>query len=558
MRLILLCLLPLTLLAQSPEAPNPAIAQFGVRNGASLAPGGLVEFQGLAPGAIFVVQGAWLGPEEIVVATAPYPAELAGVQLEVRAAMSGEVFLVPLIHAWAFQVSGILPPEFPVGSAEITAVYQGRRSEPREVQVLDSSPALFSLGQTGAGPAIVQNWEGPDSTPLNQFTRPARPGQTVILWGTGFNNPDGSREIRVTLGDGTNPLTVTPFYAGPAPGLPGVDQINLTLPEEGVPASCLVRLSIAADNVSFGSTTMAIASGDGPCRHPWDLSEDELRTLDEGGRIPYASFSLRDMEAPELNSERFQPVVMVHAQTLLVAADGLHALTGDWTAPFANSLFSCGGSNVVTVVMIQGDFSDPLPQPPPPDRLPREFGHAGDPLVLLGPDGQRLDLILSIPADAPAYASYALFENLEAGAFTPGTWTLQAPGGDDIAAFEGAIVAPAFPAIAAPERIRRDEDLHISWNGLHYTDEQTVRVDIGVRQEDEQGRSELRSFGCRAQASAGEIRIHKLNFADLPEPANGMAEFAVSIVAESTFESPALSRGSASYRAARTTLVPFE
>ncbi len=559
MRTVLLWLVPLGLLAQTQTPPDPAISPFGVRNGASLAPGGLIYAQGLAPGAIFVVQGAWLGPDEIALATVPYPTELAGVQLEVRTG-SGEVFLAPLIHAWEFQVSGILPPEFPVGPGEVTVVYQGRRSRPKAVQAVDSSPALFSLSQTGIGRAVVQNWEGPESTPLNQFTRPAQPGQTVILWGTGLNNPDGSREIVVSIGDGPERVDVTPFYAGPAPGLPGVDQINLTLPEEGLPEGCVLGLSIRAGGAGSGSTTMAIAAGDGPCSHPWGLSEAELRTLDEGGQVRYASFTLNDTQAPDLNAEGLRPLVTAHAQTQFIAADGLASVTGPRSAPFASALLTCGAASRFGATFIEGDFSEPLPQPPPPDRLPREFeAHAGDPLVLLGPDGQRFDLSLAVPTEAPALASYALVDSLDAGAFAPGTWTLQAPGGDDIEAFEGSIELPRFPSVAAPERIRREEDIVVFWNGLGYSGELTLRVDIAVRYTDDQGRSQQRAVGCTAGADVlSGFRIFRSNFANLPAPDSGMAEFTVSIDAEASFESPALSHGTASYRAARTTLVPFE
>lgn len=557
MRWLLFLLVPLGVVAQSSSPSHPAIGPFGVRNGASLTPGGLGEFQlGLAPGSIFVVQGAWLGPDEIALASAPYPTELAGAQIEVRSRVSGEVFLAPLIHSWAFQLAGILPSQLPLGPAEITAVYQGRRSEPRAVQAVASSPALFAVGQTGFGPAVVQNWEGPEQTSLNAFTHPARPGQTVILWGTGLNNADGLRDVEVTFGHGPNPVAVTPFYAGPAPGLPGVDQINLTLPDEGVPEGCLVRLSVKTEDVSFGSsTTMAIAAGDGPCRHPWGLSEAELRTLDEGGQVRYAFFQLNDTEVPDLNSDGSRPLVTAHAQTQMVAADGLDRVTGQRSSPFANA-FRCSGG--VRDGVLIGDFSDPLPPPPPPDRLPLEFGHAGDTLVLLGPDGQRLDLPLTIPTEAPAQSSYSLFESLEAGAFTPGIWTLQAPGGDDIEAFEGEIEVPPFPAIAPPERIRRDEDLQVSWNGLDYNADQTVRVDIAVRYRDEQGRSQLRAVGCTARAPAFGFRIDKSHFASLPAPDSGMAEFTVSVRAETSFQAPALCHGLGAYRGARTVLVPFE
>ncbi len=519
---------------------------------------GLLEGPSLAPGSIFVVKGAWLGPDELVHASGPYPLELAGSQLEIRPLGSGEVYLAPLIHAWTFQVAGVLPDDLPPGQAEVTAIFEGRRSEPAQFRVDESAPALFSVGQTGIGPAVVQNWESSDSTPLNSFTRPARLGQTLVLWGTGLNNTDGSRDIRVLVGDGAGQIELRPFYAGPAPGLPGVDQINLTLPSEGIAAGCLQRLSFSVDNVvSIGSSTMAIAADGGPCSHPWGLSEDELRTLDEGGQIPFASFSLIDTQGIIVNVDGLtSSVVAANVQTLLVAADGLDSLTRDNRVGFANELLSCGPG--FTVFARIGNFvGEPLPEPPPPDQLPREFAHAGDTVTLYGPDGQQIDLILDGP---PGTSSrwYRTDGALEPNVFTPGSWTLRAPGGEDIGAFEGDLTIPPFPAVAPPDRIRRDEDVQIGWDATPYTDDQAIRVSIAVRYRDEDGQSQVWSAGCRAKATLGGFRIEKGNFADSPEPTDGFAEFTVAVQADEPFQAPALSHGRASYQASRITRVPFE
>lgn len=556
--LVLICL-PLLLPAQEP-APRPAVGPFGVQNGASFAPAGLFGGSGIAPGSIVVIKGAWLGPDEIALADAPLPTLLAGSQIEIRSLTSGEVFLVPLIHAWAFQLAGVAPVEIPVGPAEVTAIYEGRRSEPVEIAVVETSPALFSLGQTGGGPAVVQNWQSPDSAPLNRFTRPARPGQTVILWGTGLHNADQSRTVRITIGAARDPIEVEPFYAGPAPGLPGVDQINLTLPATGVPEGCLVRVSVAADNVGFGSTTMAIASGDGPCRHPWGLTEGELRTLDEGGQLAVATVHLSDEEPVAINPGlALSPRVSARAQTLLVAFDGLEGLTRGPFQPFANSLFACGSIAGVAVGDFSGGPVEPLPEPPPPDRLPREQADAGEALALHGPDGRTLALELT-PSGGPLAppGSYTVGEPLEPGDFTPGVWRLVAPGGTDIEGFEARMEVPPIPSITPPERIRRDEELHIEWNPAGFREGQAVHVRVAVRVRDDQGGYRVEGAHCRAQATSGGIRIRSEHLARLPEPADGMAVFTYGVVSTTAFDTPALVHGSGSFSASRTAEVAFE
>lgn len=558
MRILFLLLSPMLLWSQ--ETPRaPALADFGVRNGASFSPV-RQDFGGqLAPGSIFVAQGAWLGPGELVMTAAPYPPALAGAQLEIRSTASGEVFAAPMIHAWEFQLAGIIPAELPVGEAEVTAIYQGRRSEPVAISIAAFAPTLFSLYGAGGGPALAQNWRPDGQTSLNRFTSPARPGQTVILWGTGLNNADGAREVTVRVGDGAGEVELVPFYAGPAPGLPGVDQINVTLPPSGFPLGCLVRLSIVVDNSGFSSTTLATASGDGPCVHRWGLSEQELRTLDEGGRLKVANLMLNDRQF--LSGSELSPRSFVAAQVFrsLAAADGLESLSGGggFSGLFANAPFSCGGGGVISVGSIIGGPVEPLPQPAP-GRLPVSFGDAGESLRLRGPDGQAFDVAKIVPTGPFSPEPYYQLEGtLDAGAFTPGDWTLTAPGGSDIGSFEGRVRVPPIPDIAPPDRIRRDADIEVSWDGSNYQPGDKVRVQVGVAVDAEPGTSRVDGTYCIAEATLGGFRIPRQSLERLDTPADGFAEFTVGIESTTEFDSPALSYGRGSFSASRSVRVPF-
>ncbi|MBI1358078.1 MAG: hypothetical protein GC160_27405 [Acidobacteria bacterium] len=560
------------LAAQEGEPRAPVIAPFGVQHGAASFPGRL------APGGIFVVKGAYLGPNELVTADAPYPTELAGSQLELRSDVSGEVFSVPLLHAWMFQLGGIVPLDFPPGPGQVTAIYQGRRSEPEAVMVAESAGAVFSLSQQGSGRAVAQNWESPESTPLNQFTRPARPGQTIILWATGLNNADGARKVRVALtGRSGQPsvsrwfdttgfafLELTPFYAGPAPGLPGVDQVNVTLPTEGLPEGCFVDVSLSVDNAGLGSTTIAIASGDGPCVHPWGLSESQLRNLDEGGQVRVASLSLVDTEFPSASSGGAEPRVLALAQTELVTADAAGGSYSSITPVFPNNIIpasryvACGGFFAAIGGIIGGPY-EPLPQPPPPDQPSREFADAGSALELLGPDGQRLSMPLQ--AEGGPYApaqTYGSEDALEPGAFTPGPWTLLAPGGEDIEAFEGTIQVPPIPVVTPPERIRRGEDLQVSWDGQGFAEDVLVRVAVMVNGPAPGELPRPEGTFCYAAGSAGQVTIPKEVLAQLPASTDGFAELGVTVQSSAEFSSPALAHGSGAFQASRSMQVPID
>jgi len=136
-RLVLLSVFPLLpLFAQGQQAP--VIGPFGVLHGASLQP---VAFfgppdarTGIAPGSIFILKGAYLGPDEIVVGTAPFGLRLpdapGGTEVHVRSLETGEVVQASIVHAWAFQVAALLPEDFPMGEAEAQVWYEGRAGEP--------------------------------------------------------------------------------------------------------------------------------------------------------------------------------------------------------------------------------------------------------------------------------------------------------------------------------------------------------------------------------------------------------------------------------------------
>ena len=181
---------------QSPP-PDPVIARFGVVHGASNVGG----FSPVLPrGGIFLVRGAWLGPDDLVVAAQAFESELASSRLEVRSLESGVVYHADMIHAWTFQVAGIMPTAVPPGLAEITVVYQGRRSEAVEIELVDSLPGLFAVSQQGHGPGVIQNFVSPTEQPLNSLTNPALPGQFIILWGTGLGPEATLENTAVTIG----------------------------------------------------------------------------------------------------------------------------------------------------------------------------------------------------------------------------------------------------------------------------------------------------------------------------------------------------------------------
>ncbi|MCB1018588.1 MAG: hypothetical protein KDC27_01610, partial [Acidobacteria bacterium] len=186
----LLVFLPFLCFAQT---PRPVIGPFGVMHGASLQTYSLRWFDspaGIAPGSIFLLKGAYLGPDDLAQGVAPYGLRLpdipGGTEVHVRSLVTGEVHQARIVHAWSFQVAAILPEDFPLGAAEAQVWHGGQASDPAEFPVVRSWPGLFTRSQDGSGAGIIQNWESPADLPLNGLTHSAKPGQYIILWGTGL------------------------------------------------------------------------------------------------------------------------------------------------------------------------------------------------------------------------------------------------------------------------------------------------------------------------------------------------------------------------------------
>ena len=142
--------------------------------------------------------------------------------------------------------------------------------------------------------------------------------------------------------------------------------------------------------------------------------------------------------------------------------------------------------------------------------------------------------------------------------FEPGEWTLRAPGGADMAAFDVSMRVPPIPEITPPARIERGEDVVISWDGSQFRSDDRITVQIGVPYQREDGGFTSDAIHCSAQGSLGGFRIAKESIARLRLPTDGFADFSFSVDSATTFEYPAFVHGRGTYTARRTVRVPFQ
>lgn len=214
------------------QSADPAPSIFAVLNAASLQP------TAIAPGQITIIRGTRLGPANTVDAvvnfdTFLFPKELNGVEVQFDGIQA------PIINAQEGVLRVVVPYALTDRQrADVRVFYQGRRSETFTVPVSSVAPAIFTLDETGRGPALART----EDYNFSDASNPIRLGSEMILYATGegLTNPAGidgkvngetlnrPREVvRVFVGD--RQLETT--YIGSAPGqVSGLLQINARVP----------------------------------------------------------------------------------------------------------------------------------------------------------------------------------------------------------------------------------------------------------------------------------------------------------------------------------------
>jgi len=235
----------------------------GAQNGASFAVG-----QPLAPGSLASLFGVGMVPASVSAqaTTIPLPASLGGLSLTVGGIPA------PLMFVSSTQVNFQVPWTVPTGPADLVATVNGTQLPKLTATIGAVEPGIFSVGY-GTGPAIAINSDGSLTAPAGAIpgiaTRPAKPGETIIILATGLGavSPsiatgaaasDALRNTNVTpavLINGT-PATVT--FHGLSPQFVGVNQLNVVVPSV---SAGVVSLQIDAAGVrTTDKVTIAIAT----------------------------------------------------------------------------------------------------------------------------------------------------------------------------------------------------------------------------------------------------------------------------------------------------------
>jgi uncharacterized protein (TIGR03437 family) len=184
----------------------------------------------------------------------------------------------PLYYSSYGQVNFQMPFETPVGQAVVRVERGGQTGNAVAVQVSSGGPRTLLFGEYG----VIQNFSRGNSLPMPPTpgvpSLRARPGDILVIYAFGLGAtspavPSGAagptteplarltESVRVYFGSHmifTEPVSATPDYAGLAPTLVGVYQVNVKIPENA-PRGDRVPLWMRVGEGSDVSNTVLIA-----------------------------------------------------------------------------------------------------------------------------------------------------------------------------------------------------------------------------------------------------------------------------------------------------------
>jgi uncharacterized protein (TIGR03437 family) len=256
-------------------AQAPSIVDGGVLNAGSFAKDGNGLGSAVAPGSLVAIFGSFPGASLADADTVPFSISLGGVSVTFNGIPAPLKNIVPT-GAFPF-VNAQIPFGVQPGTANVVVTVNGVSSAPKPTPVVAAAPGVFTIPPNGQGNAILVFLDPADgvakiaaptsaSATIGYPTAPIARGQSGFFYATGLGVltppvPDGSG------GDpGTLYLAVTPTVlvggitaqaaAAQAPGYPGVNQVNVTIPQ-GAPTGDKVSLQVRSVDGTVTSTALA-------------------------------------------------------------------------------------------------------------------------------------------------------------------------------------------------------------------------------------------------------------------------------------------------------------
>lgn len=236
------------------KAPEPVVSPGGIVNTASYLYGAI------APGSLISIFGENLAPGTTSAESSPWPTMLNGVAVTING------IAAPLYYVSPDQINAQVPLELPIGLGRLVVTVNGRSSLAAVFPLTSAAPGIFYSSETRSA---VQNADYSINSPEN----PAAPGSIVLAYLTGQGRLDmgiasgvaapSSPLCRPTLPVDAviNDRPAEVLFSGMAPGLVGVMQVNLRIPDLE-PGEHLLKITIGGVPSNSVPVTVAAPAGE--------------------------------------------------------------------------------------------------------------------------------------------------------------------------------------------------------------------------------------------------------------------------------------------------------
>jgi uncharacterized protein (TIGR03437 family) len=537
------------LLAAALAMAQPVITPAGVVNAAGQVPSGLSN-AGVALGSVFLINGSGLGADNstpmnlLQNTTFPLPASqgLNGTTVQIKTNISSGYVI--LLYESSTQIAALMPSNTPFGSATVTVTYNGQTSAPAAVMVVQKKFDVFATDGTGLGPGYIVNYNSSSDQVANRLSRPAKPGQTVYLIGTGLGAVRGDEtqstfpgdmpglvlDLEIYAGGQKVVINQNADYMGRASCCAGIDEVYFEVPR-GV-LGCYVPVTIVTDGLSSNTTTMSISSDGSPCSEPSvGLNGADLQTMIGNNSAREGIISLGQTSAN---------LVGPNGQLQGQGALGGAAFSSLTPAQFVSlpGAFPSPGGCVVTPV---NGASQPEP-------LVGTALDAGPVINFNGPNGSTQ---IAKSSDGTSYS--AILDNSFLG---PGSYEVDnGGGGNDVGPFQATINAPpAFNWTPQPVdgTVLKNVPLLITWQG---GDPNGLVLAVGVSAASAGQVAAI--FTCTQAASAGNLTVPTYILSWMPTNAQATSVLMVFEYVQSRFSAPGLDAGYILYEIGQTVNVQY-
>lgn len=204
-----------------------------------------------------------------------FPTALACVAVEVTGPGLAQPVRLPIAYVQADQINAQAPTFTGTGPVGLKVIVNAGKSneQPSDVATLNAqqafAPAFFVFGTSTSIAAQIGGTSIPCARPeVVAGGRPAKPGEVVTLYGTGFGDTNPSvpaGQLAAAAAKLTNPITVTiggttlsapdVQYAGLSPGaISGLYQFNVKVPSSAADGDLLVTIAIGGFQTQPGVT----------------------------------------------------------------------------------------------------------------------------------------------------------------------------------------------------------------------------------------------------------------------------------------------------------------